>query len=225
MEIPPKPSRGERSTGASGIRHSLSAAKCLLSRALPGREGREEDESSNRGGTGGRESTCIECSRHFFATSCRALHAHTHTHMQHTHTQLITRSFQLSLCITCDSYVDRDESTFGSKTAGRLLRVRQIPRERCARLVSLFSPLSPDARALRYLSLSLSFSRFGMPSLSFTQRRSPSLCTLLTYRHSHVKGTQYTGIHVYTSRRSNFLFHLAYTPPSLLILSFSLFRP
>lgn len=148
-----------------------------------------------------------------------------HTHATHTHTQLITRSFQLSLCITCDSYVDRDESTFGSKTAGRLLRVRQIPRERCARLVSLFSPLSPDARALRYLSLSLSFSRFGMPSLSFTQRRSPSLCTLLTYRHSHVKGTQYTGIHVYTSRRSNFLFHLAYTPPSLLILSFSLFRP
>jgi len=117
----------------------------------------ERGISPRTGGTGGRKSTCIECSRHFFATSCRALHAYNaHMYTYARNMQLNQPVFsKLSLCITCDSYVDRDKSTFGSKIASGLLRVRQIPRERCARFVSLFFPLLwARARALGYLFLS-----------------------------------------------------------------------
>lgn len=200
--------------------------------------------SPQTGGAGGRESTCIECSRHFFATSCRALHAYnarihiqyTHIHMRLNHPLHPNSLDRLSLCITCDSYVDRDESTFGSKTAGGLLRVRQIPRERCARFVSLFSPLfrtRARARALRYslsLTRSLSFSRIRH-SFSFSLIRTASISVSLHIAHilghSRVKTRNiqtHTCVHIQTLRFS----FSPFTPLSLFLtpsLSFSLFRP
>lgn len=177
--------RANREDGCSEDSPFFKRDVASLARAADAREMGGGDESlgarRQRGRGGGR--TYIECSRHFFATSCAA-------HTTHTHTSLLksarSRRFGLDVLIAVEGYlaapiatpiVIRDGPTFGSKTAHGLLRVRF--RGNVVRAPSRLSSPSPvvgsaaRARALRRLSFSRT-PRHAF-SLAFT-RRSP-FCT------------------------------------------------
>lgn len=220
--------RADREDGCSEDSPFFKRDVASLARAADAREMGGGDESlgarRQRGRGGGR--TYIECSRHFFATSCAA-------HTTHTHTSLLksacSRRFGLDVLIAVEGYlaapiatpiVIRDGPTFGSKTARGLLRVRF--RGNVVRAPSRLSSPSPvvgsAARARAHCDVSLFHVHPDMRSLSLSR-----VALLFAHAHTRALSAQASNTHhAHVFERSDLilLFCLSPLPFSL---SLSLF--